>query len=73
MNEHAVEPARPAAGGTSADAPPALTLVTVVFERDGDGTRMTFTEQVVFFDGHGDLDERREGTEIGLSNLDDVV
>src|SRR5205085_2546561 len=40
-------------------------LVTVVFTRENEGqkTLMTFTEQVVFFDGHGDLDERREGTE----------
>ena len=48
-------------------------LVTVAFESERDATRMTFTEQVVFLDGHGDLDERREGTEVGLRNLDDVV
>ncbi|HVJ15487.1 MAG TPA: SRPBCC family protein [Polyangiaceae bacterium] len=44
-------------------------LVTIVFADEGKSTRMTFTEQVVFFDGHGDVNERREGTEIGLENL----
>jgi hypothetical protein len=38
-------------------------LVTVLFERDANITLMTFTEQVAFFDGHSDIDERREGTE----------
>jgi len=44
-------------------------LVTVVFEHQATGTKLTFTEQVVFFDGHGDADERREGTAVGLDNL----
>jgi uncharacterized protein YndB with AHSA1/START domain len=48
-------------------------LVTVLFERDANITLMTFTEQVAFFDGHSDIDERREGTEAGLRNLDEVV
>jgi uncharacterized protein YndB with AHSA1/START domain len=50
-----------------------ISLVTVLFEattgKAGASTRMTFTEQVAFLDGHGDLDERREGTDVGLQRL----
>jgi uncharacterized protein YndB with AHSA1/START domain len=46
-----------------------VSLVTVVFAESGAHTKMTFTEQVVFLDGHGDSDERREGTEVGLDRL----
>jgi len=46
-----------------------VSLVTVVFERTLAATTVTFTEQVVFLDGHGDGDERREGTEVGLDRL----
>lgn len=57
-----------------------VSLVTITFERSAprkarsakiasEETRMTFTEQVVFLDGHGDLDERREGTEVGLARI----
>ena len=34
---------------------------------------MTFTEQVTFLDGHGDLEERREGTEVGLARIDGLL
>jgi uncharacterized protein YndB with AHSA1/START domain len=53
-----------------------VSLVTVMFApagRAGATTRMTFTEQVTFLDGHGDLDERREGTEVGLRRLAVIV
>lgn len=30
---------------------------------------MTFTEQLAFLDGRGDVAERGEGTEAGLANL----
>jgi uncharacterized protein YndB with AHSA1/START domain len=46
-----------------------VSLVTVTFAHDGAKTKMTFTEQVVFLDGQGDVDERREGTEVGLARL----
>lgn len=46
-----------------------VSLVSVVFARGFSTTDMTFTEQVVFLDGHGDADERREGTEVGLDRL----
>jgi uncharacterized protein YndB with AHSA1/START domain len=46
-----------------------VSLVTVAFEERAAATLMTFTEQVVFLDGHGALDERREGTAVGLDRL----
>jgi uncharacterized protein YndB with AHSA1/START domain len=51
-----------------------VSLVTVVFERARTKTakattKMTFTEQVTFLDGHGDAEERREGTEEGFARL----
>jgi uncharacterized protein YndB with AHSA1/START domain len=58
-----------------------VSLVTVMFEqisprpnaRAKATTKMTFTEQVVFLDGHGDADERRLGTEVGLDRLAALV
>lgn len=52
------------------DARISASLVTVMFEAGSAKTRMTFTEQVVFLDGHGDLQERREGTDVGMSRLE---
>lgn len=45
-------------------------LVTVLFEPNGAGTRMTFTEQVAFLDGYQDREERLRGTESGLDRLE---
>ena len=52
-----------------------VSLVTVVFAPalGTKQTRMTFTEQVVFLDGQGDADERREGTELGLQRIDALL
>jgi uncharacterized protein YndB with AHSA1/START domain len=50
-----------------------VSLVTVVFEGGRSRTRMTFTEQVVFLDGHGDVAERIEGTEVGLDRIQAVL
>jgi uncharacterized protein YndB with AHSA1/START domain len=50
-----------------------VSLVTVRFEQQGSKTLMTFTEQVTFLDGHGDVEERREGTEVGLARLDPLL
>lgn len=36
----------------------------------GQATPQKLTEQVVFLDGHGDVEERREGTELGLARID---
>jgi uncharacterized protein YndB with AHSA1/START domain len=44
-------------------------LATVVFEAEGRGTKMTFTEQIAFLDGYNERAERIRGTEIGLDKL----
>ena len=46
-----------------------VSLATLRFEASALGTRMIFTEQVVFLDGHQQLDERRLGTEVGFDHL----
>ena len=45
-------------------------LATIAFEAKAEGTRMVFTEQVVFLDGYADNGARLQGTEIGLDNLE---
>lgn len=50
-----------------------VSLVTVELAAQGAKTKMTFTEQVVFLDGHGDAAERREGTELGLARIDALL
>ena len=45
-------------------------LVTVEFAPGGRGTRMVFTEQVVFLDGHDEREERIEGTNEGFDRLE---
>jgi hypothetical protein len=52
------------------DARISVSLATIDLAPRGRGTRMTFTEQVAFLDGHGDLAEREEGTRVGLDGLD---
>lgn len=44
-------------------------LATVTFKATPGGTRMVFTEQVVFLDGYPDNGARLQGTKIGLDNL----
>ena len=46
-----------------------VSLATVTFEPSSSGTKMVFTEQVVFLDGYPDDGLRLQGTEIGLDNL----
>lgn len=50
-----------------------VSVVTVLFERDGGGTRMTFTEQGVFLDGHDNAAQREHGTRMGLERLDAMM
>lgn len=51
-----------------------VSLATVAFTPEPTGTRMLYTEQVVFLDGHEDsLNQRRIGTEEGFDRLADVV
>ena len=46
-----------------------VSLVTVLFEPHGSGTRMTFTEQLVRFDDRWDAAGRELGTREGLEHL----
>jgi uncharacterized protein YndB with AHSA1/START domain len=47
-----------------------VSVVTVEFTREGAGTRMTFTEQGAFLDGHDTGAHREHGTQVGLARLD---
>lgn len=42
--------------------PISASLATMQFEPDGKGTRLIFTEQDAFLDGHDDVGQREEGT-----------
>jgi len=44
-------------------------LTTIVVEPDGDGTRLTYTEQAVHFDGLDSVEGREEGTRGLLDSL----
>jgi uncharacterized protein YndB with AHSA1/START domain len=46
-----------------------VSLATVQFEPADAGTRLVFTEQAAFLDGHHDPAIREEGTGIGLDRL----
>jgi uncharacterized protein YndB with AHSA1/START domain len=48
-------------------------LATVAFEAEAGGTRMVFTEQVVFLDGYADDGSRLQGTEILLDRVEAFV
>lgn len=45
-------------------------LVTVEFAPGGRGTRMSFTEQAAFLDGHDDREERIHGTNEGFDRME---
>ena len=47
-----------------------VSLATVELSPDGTGTRMRFTEQGVYLDGHDGLAERERGTKDLLDNLE---
>ncbi|HLY83204.1 MAG TPA: hypothetical protein VKQ71_09460 [Acidimicrobiales bacterium] len=44
-------------------------LTTTVVEPEGEGTRLTYTEQGVHFDGLDSVEGREEGTRRPLDNL----
>jgi uncharacterized protein YndB with AHSA1/START domain len=46
-----------------------VSLATVELEPDGDGTRLIYTEQGVFLDGHDNVASREKGTRDLLDNL----
>ena len=47
-----------------------VSLSTVEFKLEGAGTRLTYTEQVVFLDGYDKPESREQGTRGLLDNLD---
>jgi hypothetical protein len=47
-----------------------VSLSTLELSADGSGTRMRFTEQGVFLDGHDGIAERERGTKDLLDNLE---
>lgn len=47
-----------------------VSTATVEFRPHGPGTRMIYTEQIVFLDGVDNLAGRREGTEALMDNLE---
>lgn len=52
------------------DKPISVSLSTVELRPDGRGTRLLFTEQGVYLDGHDGTGERQRGTEDLLDNLE---
>ena len=44
-------------------------LVTVEFSAEGEATFMRMTEQLAYFDGHDDLEDRIHGTREGIERL----
>jgi hypothetical protein len=47
-----------------------VSLSTVELRPDGAGTRLLFTKQGVYLDGHPGTGERQRGTEALLTNLE---
>jgi uncharacterized protein YndB with AHSA1/START domain len=47
-----------------------VSVVTVELTREGAGTRLTYSEQAAFLDGHDTPAHREHGTEVGLARLD---
>ena len=47
-----------------------VSLGTTEFKPDGKGTRLVYTEQAVFLDGHDDAGAREHGTRALFDNLE---
>ncbi len=50
-----------------------ISVGTIQFEPHGAGTRLLFTEQGVFLDGHEDPARREQGSGTGLDNLAEML
>ena len=50
-----------------------VSLATIEFRREGAGTRLIFTEQAAFLDGHDKPDWREQGSRIGFDRLADYL
>ncbi|MDP3854949.1 SRPBCC family protein [Phenylobacterium sp.] len=55
------------------DQPISASLATIVFIANGGGTRLTYTEQGVYFAGGGDIQGREEGSRGLLERLAEVL
>jgi uncharacterized protein YndB with AHSA1/START domain len=50
-----------------------VSLATIEFKPDGAATKLTFTEQGAFLDGHDTPAEREHGTKVLLDNLGEAL
>ncbi|MEW9700429.1 SRPBCC family protein [Paenibacillus sp. SI8] len=50
-----------------------VSVTTVEFKAEGNGTRLIYTEQGVFLDGHDTPEQREHGTKLFLDKLGDVL
>lgn len=50
-----------------------VSMTTVELEGEGSGTRLVFTEQGAFLDGHDTPDQREHGTAIMLDKLGEIL
>jgi uncharacterized protein YndB with AHSA1/START domain len=50
-----------------------VTLSSLDIEPDGDRTRVSYTEQIVFMDGQDGLEKRRDGTEQAFESIEKLL
>jgi uncharacterized protein YndB with AHSA1/START domain len=50
-----------------------VTLSSLDLEPDGDRTRVSYTEQIVFMDGQDGIEKRREGTEEAFATIENML
>jgi hypothetical protein len=48
-------------------------LSSLDLEPDGDRTRVSYTEQIVFMDGQDGIEKRREGTEEAFATIENML
>jgi uncharacterized protein YndB with AHSA1/START domain len=50
-----------------------VTLSSLDLEPDGDRTRVSYTEQIVFMDGQDGIEKRRDGTEEAFETIENML
>jgi uncharacterized protein YndB with AHSA1/START domain len=50
-----------------------ITLSSLDLEPDGDRTRVSYTEQIVFMDGQDGIEKRRDGTEEAFETIESIL
>lgn len=50
-----------------------VTLSSLDLEPDGDRTRVSYTEQIVFMDGEDGIEKRRDGTEEAFETIENML